>query len=408
MATFIVLGCVGLVGILVILLLRIPIKYNARNLVVRWITSAMTVTGIALVTWVFVILFALGIGMENTLVTTAHPLNLVVIRSGSQSETNSSVSKEQAASVMNLDGIEKDDRGEPLVSPEVVVVANQPKLDGRKSNLAMRGVGPKARALRGNIRIVEGRWFNPGVGELVVGKAIAGRFKDLKVGDKPFIRGRPWEIVGVFTADGQAYESEAWGDLVDLCTQFKRENSCSSLIVRCTAVDQVARLARVIKDDKSVKLDGLTQAEYYKGQNQGVLMMKAMGVVMAFVLSIGAIFGAANTMYAAVASRIREIATMRVLGFGSASIWFSFMLEAGFLGLLGGILGSVFGRLTVHGQTTGTANWQTFSEMAFQFQVTLPLMGWGIVLAVAMGAIGGFFPAFRASRQTIAAALRGL
>lgn len=385
--------------------MAIPLKYNLRSIVNRWISAGMTVLGVALVTIIFVVIFAMGIGMERTLVGTGHPRNLIVLRQGA-TETTSGVTRQQASDIAALEGIEKDAAGEALVSPELVVVANHPLRGGAKANLALRGVGPQGPALRGNIKISEGRWFNPGLGELVAGKGASGRFADLKVNDRPFIRGRSWIVVGTFEADGQAYESEVWGDIDDLRSQFKREYS--SLIVRVKSDADLARLARVVKDDKQIQLEGKPHADYYKDQNLGAQMMKAMGFIIGFVLSIGAIFGAANTMYAAVASRTREIATMRVFGFSRLAIWFSFMLEAAFLGLCGGALGAVASRFLFDGMTSGTANWATFSDMAFQFRVTWLLMAVGVLLAMLMGVVGGFLPAFRASRMTIAHALREL
>jgi putative ABC transport system permease protein len=385
--------------------MAIPLKYNFRSIVIRWISAGMTVLGVAGVTAIFVVIFAMGIGMERTLVGTGHPRNLIVLRQGA-TETTSGVTRQQASDIAALEGIEKDAAGEALVSPELVVVANHPLRGGAKANLALRGVGPRGRALRGNIKVTAGRWFNPGLGEVVAGKGASGRFADLKVNDRPFIRGRSWTVVGVFEADGQAYESEVWGDIDDLRSQFKREYS--SLIVRVKSDADLPRLAQVVKDDKRIQLEGKPHADYYKDQNLGAQMMKAMGFIIGFVLSIGAIFLAANTMYAAVASRTREIATMRVFGFSRLAIWFSFMLEAAFLGFCGGALGSVASRFLFDGMTSGTANWATFSDMAFQFRVTPMLMGAGVILAMLMGIVGGFLPAFRASRMTIAHALREL
>jgi ABC-type lipoprotein release transport system permease subunit len=280
------------------------------------------------------------------------------------------------------------------------------KRDGRRSNVAIRGVGELARELRGNVEVVEGRWFRPGLAELVVGSGIAGQIQNLKVGDRPKIRGLEWTVVGRFTAGGQAFESEVWGDIEDCRKQFKRDYS--GVLLRTEKPEDLDRLARVIKDDKRLALDAKPQPEYYVDQNQAAQMIKAMGVVLAFVLSIGALFGAANTMYAAVAVRTREVATMRVLGFTRAEIWLSFVFESALLGLAGGVAGSVVAYLAFNGISTGTVNWVSFSEMAFKFRVSPGLMGAAVGLAVLMGVGGGFLPAWRASRAPIARALRGL
>jgi putative ABC transport system permease protein len=385
--------------------MAIPLKYNFRNLVVRWISATMLVVGIALVTTIFVFMTAMGVGLEKTLVGTGHPLNLIVLRPRA-TETTSGMTREQVSNIAALDGVAKDARGEPLASPELVAVASHVLARGQKANLAMRGVGPRARDLREVIKVTEGAWFKPGLGELVAGKGAAGRFAGLKVGDRPFIRGRTWTVVGIFDADGQAYESEVWGDIDDLRTQFKREYS--TVILRARDLQSMTRMTQVIKDDRQIQLEAKPHADYYKSQNQGAEMMKGMGFMIGFVMSFGAIFGAANMMYGAVAHRTREIATMRVLGFKRLSIGFSFVLEAAFLGLCGGALGSVLSRIFFDGITSGTANWETFSDVSFNFRVTPELMVNGVVVGVLMAVVGGFFPAWRASRLTIARALRGM
>lgn len=386
--------------------MAIPLRYNLRNMAVRKVTTLMTVGGIALVTVIFVFLFALSIGLDRTLIGTGDPLNLIVLRGAGSTETASTVTKQQAQDIAVLEGIAKDEAGEPLVSSECVVLAGMTKEDGGRANLAVRGVGPKGRAVRAGVRLKEGgRWFRPGLGELVVGENARRRFANLDVGATPFFRGRAWTIVGVFTADGQAYESEVWGDVEDIRAQYKREYT--AVIVRCRDEAAMTRVTDAVRNEKHLRLEARPHPQYYQSQNMAGMMLKAMGVVMGLVLSIGAIFGAANTMYAAVASRTKEIATMRVLGFSRLSIWLSFVIESALLGLAGGVLGSLLAYLGLNGFTTGTANWQTFSEIAFQFRVTPVLMGTGVALAVVMGVGGGLFPAFRASRGAIVNALRG-
>ena len=384
----------------------VPLVYNLRNLRVRKISSLLTASGIALVTLVFTGMFAMGDGIERSLLGSGDPNNLLCLRAQSTAETQSLVTKTQVDDILALEGIARDGEGKPLVSGELVVVANMTKKDGRRSNVAIRGVGEQARALRGNLQVVEGRWFRPGLAELVVGEGIGGQIQGLKVGDRPKIRGLEWTVVGRFSAGGQAFESEIWGDIEDLKKQFKRDYS--AVLLRPEKPSDLDRLARVIKEDKRLALDAKPQPEYYVDQNQAAQMIKAMGVVLAFVLSIGALFGAANTMYAAVAVRTREVATMRVLGFTRGAIWLSFVFESALLGLAGGLAGAGVSYLAFNGITTGTVNWVSFSEMAFKFRVTPSLMGWAVGLAVLMGVGGGFLPAWRASRAPIARALRGL
>ena len=385
--------------------MAIPLKYNVRNLRVRWISASMLVLGIALVATILVFMTAMGAGLEKTLVGTGHPLNLIVLRQRA-TETWSSVTRDQAADIAALEGVGKTAQGEPLASPELVAVAGHVLVNGKKANLALRGVGPRARDIRGNLNVIEGRWFQPGLGELVTGKGALGRFTGLKVGDRPFIRGRSWTIVGTFDADGQAYESEVWGDIDDLRAQFKRDYS--TVIVRARDPAAMDRLKAAIEGDQKIQLEAKPHADYYRSQNQGAEMMKGMGYMIGFVMSIGAMFGAANMMYAAVASRRREIATLRVLGFGRGSIWLTFLLEAAILGLAGGVIGALFSRLFLDGITSGTANWETFTDVAFNFRVTPGIMVQGVVVAMLMSVAGGLLPSWRASRTTIAQSLRDL
>jgi len=387
--------------------MAIPIKYNLRNLRVRWVTSLLTVVGISLVTVVFVMLFAMGLGIERSLVGSGDPLNLITLRAGTTAESQSVVTKQQYDDLLGIPGLLRDSKGDVLVSPELVVGANVFKRDGGKANVAIRGVGPKARDMRTEFKFLpEGRWFNPSVGELVVGVGASRRFAGLEIGDTPLFRGRRWKIVGKFECGGQAYESELWGAIDDIKAQFKRD--FSGVLIRCGNAAEVKRLVNLIQGDKQFKMDARPTIEYFSEQNIGGQMIKSFGVVLAIVLGIGAVFGAANTMYAAVASRTREIATMRVLGFSRLAIWASFVLESAFLGWVGGALGAAMGYGLFNNMTSGTVNWISFSELAFQFRVTPLLMGTGTALATVMGIVGGFFPAFRASRMTIARALRGL
>lgn len=387
--------------------MAVPLKYNLRNLKVRWVTSLLTVMGIVFVTFVFVMMFAMGLGIERSLVGSGDPNLVIVLRTGTTAESQSVVTKEQVDAVLGLPGLRKDAKNEPMVSAELVVGANAIKRDGGKANVAIRGAGAKSREMRPDFKLVEGRWFNPSVGELLVGVGVSRRFSGLEIGDTPKFRGRAWKIVGKFECGGQAYESELWGDIDDLKAQFKRDYS--STRIRCSGPDEVKRVCKVIEADRQFKdLWAKPTLAYYSEQNIGGQMIKSFGFVLAVVLGIGAVFGAANTMYAAVASRTREIATMRVLGFTRLAIWMSFVLESAFLGILGGAVGSVVGYFAFNNMSTGTVNWISFSELAFQFRVTPELMGMATVLATAMGVVGGFLPAFRASRMTIARALRGL
>ena len=384
----------------------VPLKYNARNLRVRWVSSILTALCVAAATGIFLLLGAMGQGIERSLVGTGDPLNVIAMRTGVTAESQSLVTKKQVDDLLALKGIARDAAGEVLLSPELVVVAALPRIGKDKANAALRGVGPRAKDLRPNLKVVDGRWFKPALGELVVGVGTASRFPWIKVGTELKFRGRAWTVVGMFSDGGQAYESEIWGDLDDLKAQYQREPS--AVLFRAERPAEVERLSRLIKEDKQYHLDARPQIEYFSSQNLAGNMMKAVSAIMGVVLSIGAIFGVANTMYAAVISRTREIATMRVLGFTRLSIWLAFTLESGFLGVVGGALGAAGAYLLFNNFATGTVNWMTFSDMAFKFQVTPELMVNAVIMALLMGVLGGFVPAWRASRIPIARALRGL
>ncbi|HEX7902029.1 MAG TPA: FtsX-like permease family protein [Planctomycetota bacterium] len=386
--------------------MSVPLAYNIRNLRVRWVSSILTALCITAATVIFLLLAAMSVGIERSLVGTGDPLNVIAMRTGVTAESQSLVTKKQVDDLLALKGVARDATGELLMSPELVVVAALPRIGKDKANAALRGVGPRAKALRPNLQVTEGRWFKPALGELVVGAGVASRFPWIKPGSELKFKGRTWKVVGLFSDGGQAYESEIWGDLDDFKAEYKRE--ASAVLFRVERPGDVERVSRLIKDDKQFNLDARPQAEYFKSQNLAGGMMMFVSGIMGFVLSIGAIFGVANTMYAAVISRTREIATMRVLGFTRMAIWSAFVLESGFLGLVGGIVGAALAYVGFNNFATGTVNWMTFSDMAFKFQVTPTLMVAAVIMAVLMGLGGGLLPAWRASTVPIARALRGL
>ncbi len=386
--------------------MAIPFKYNLRNLRLRWVTSLLTAGGIGLVTLIFLGMFSMGLGIERSLLSSGHPLNLILLRTGATAESHSIVTKPQVDDVLSIEGIVRDAGGRPLVSPELVTVANLEKAGGNKANAAIRGVGPMARALRGNIEIVAGEWFRPAVGELVVGVGAARRFKRMGVGEAIFFRGREWRVVGHFSAEGQSFESEIWGDVDDLKAQFQLDTS--AVLLRCRDEAEMTRIANVVRGDKRLSLDAKPHLDYFRENNDAAEMLKAMGSMVGVVLAIGAVFGAANTMFTAVASRTREVATMQVLGFSRLAVGLSFVIEAALLGLAGGLAGVLVGALLLDGAAAGTVNWNTFSDMAFKFRVGPGLMAAGVALAVGTSVVGGLLPAWRASRTGLARSLRGL
>jgi putative ABC transport system permease protein len=387
--------------------MAIPLKYNFRNLVVRRTTTVMTAFSITLTVTVFVVLMALAQGLQLSLSTTGQPFNIIIMREGSQSETVSSVAHDTLQVIKYLEGIAKDPKGEPWVSPEVIVLINLPRRGQTQgSNVTIRGLGPDGPSLRPEFNMLEGRFFRSGLREVIVSKRIAERFQSCALGDRlKFAKGY-WTVVGTFTAGGTAYDSEIWTDANDLAADFDRE-AYSTVMVRAADAGALARLKDQIANDRRLHLKPQTERDYYESQTRFAAPIKALGLFIAALMAIGASFAAMNTMYAAVARRTKEIGTLRVLGFSRGSILLSFIIESVLIALLGGALGCLLS-LPVNGVTTGTTNFATFSEVAFNFRVTPRLLLNGMIFAVLMGLFGGFFPARRAAHEDIVTALRSV
>jgi putative ABC transport system permease protein len=387
--------------------MAIPLKYNFRNLVVRRTTTLMTAFSITLTVAVFVVLMALAEGLRSSLASTGDPLNVLIMREGSQSETVSFVSRDSLQVIKYLDGIAKDSKGEPLVSPEVLVLVNMPKRgQAAGSNVTIRGVGPDGPELRPNFKIVAGRYFKTGLREVVVSKRISERFQNCGLGDKlKFAKGY-WTVVGIFTAGNSAYNSEIWADVNELAQDFDRE-SYSDVIVRATDKAAVERLSDQIANDRRLHLKPQTERAYYESQTSTARPIQAFGIFIAILMAVGASFAAMNTMYAAVARRTKEIGTLRVLGYSRWSIMLSFVIESVLIAALGGIVGCALA-LPINLVTTGTTNFATFSELTFNFRATPALLVTGVLFSVAMGFVGGLFPAWRAAHENIVTSLRSI
>jgi len=383
----------------------IPVKYNLRYLVNRWTGTAMTAFTFALVVATFVIVMSLARGIERALATTGDPLNVLVLRPGVQSEGQSSIQIERYQVVRNYPGIAKDATGEPLVAPEVLVLVNKPKQpDGKSTNLQIRGVHPLAFEMRPAVRIVEGRMFRRGLREAIVSRSVSRRFQKMGLGDKPQLGRGQWTICGVFEAKGSAFDSEMWTDYQELMGEFDRD-AYSTVVLRAADKAAAASICAMADADPRVKMMVKTEEEYYREQTKTAGPLRAFGVFLAVIMSIGACFAGMNTMYASVANRTREIATLRVLGFSPFAILVSFQIESIALALFGGAIGCLLS-LPINGLATGTTNFETFSEIVFYFTITPGLMAKGMVFAAAMGALGGFLPAFAAARQPILQSLR--
>jgi putative ABC transport system permease protein len=385
----------------------IPFRYNLRSLRVRWVTTLVTAVSVGLSVTVFIAVMALAEGLRNVFVATGEPLNVVVLRQGSQTETNSIIEHSRADVITTLEGIAQNAARQPLVSSELTVFVNQPRRSGGTSNIVIRGLGDTGRQLRPRVKLIQGRWFRPGLRELTVSQSIAERFADCGLGEQLGTGKATWKVVGIFDAGQTAYGSEMWTDVHDVANAFGRGNSYSSVLMQARDATSLRRLTERISDDQRLQLKAEPEMQYYANQTSTATPVRILGNFIAFIMAFGSIFAAMNTMYAAVSSRVREIAVLRVLGFSPASVLTSFLLESLVLAAMGGVLGIILA-LPLNGLATGTTNWLSFSEMTFEFRITAGLLQRGMIFALLMGAVGGILPAARAAQQRAAIALRAL
>ena len=386
--------------------MAIPISYNIRNMVLRKGLTLMTALGIALTVMTAVFLMMLLSGMHKAFVTSGDPLNVLVMRKGSTSELAGGFTKDKLPILKELPGIAKDSQGEPFVSGEWVVVVVLPRKDGTgEVNVTLRGMGPDGLELRPRAKLLAGQWFMPGQHEVVVSQSIHNRFRHTDVGEMLDFGKGPWKVTGIFDGGGTSYDSEIWGDVNQVADQFNRQNALGSAYLRATDGVAADALKHRVADDQRLELEGMLKTEYYDKQTSSGAPIRFMGYVVAVTMAIGSIFAATNTMYAAVAYRSREIATLRVIGFGRGSILASFVFESVLLALLGAAVGIIV-MLPFNGMSTGTSNAVTFSEVVFSMRITFSVVVSAVVFAVAMGLIGGVAPAWGAARREILAALR--
>ncbi|MFH0794873.1 MAG: ABC transporter permease, partial [bacterium] len=381
--------------------------FNLRTIPERKGSAIAAAVGIAGVVAVFVGVLSIAEGFRAAMKVSGADDVVIVLRSGADSEMTSGLGRDEVRLIEESPGIARTADG-PIASAELFVIINLPKRStGTDANVPMRGVGPNAFAVRGDIKIIEGTKFQPGLNEVIVGAGAARAFAGLDVGKKIRIGQTEWNVVGVFAGGGGAAESEIWTDAAVLQPAYHRGNSFQSVYAKLTSPEAFQQLKDALTTNPQLKVKVLRQGEFLAEQSSMITgFIEGIGVFIAALMALGALFGALNTMYSAIAARTREIATLRALGFGSSPVILSVMFESLALALIGGAAGAAAAYLAFNGYKAATINWQTFSQIAFAFAVTPKLLVSAVVWAVSIGLLGGLFPAIRAARLPIADALR--
>lgn len=387
--------------------MALPVTYNYRNVFVRWRSTLATIIGIALVVAVFVLVQSLAAGLQKSASNTGDPRNILIVRKGSTAESTSMVALSQYQIIRYWDQIARDDSGKPLISADLICLISQPRIDGRgEANVSVRGLKAVGIALRPQVKLAAGRWFMPGRREVTVSRKLARRFAGFAIGDTFRTGGNTLTVVGQFDGGNSAFDSEVWMDADEARSIFDRE-SYSSLLVRAANTNAAREIILRIENDKRLPLLAGPEVKYYSEQTATALPIKILGNFLAIAMSVGAVFAAMNTMYASVGSRTREIGTLRVLGFRRRTILAGFILEGALLAAIGGVLGCLLA-LPLHGASTGTMSFNSFSETVFEFRITPWLAAKGMMFAVIVGVIGSLLPAIRAARLPVINALKSV
>jgi ABC-type antimicrobial peptide transport system permease subunit len=386
--------------------MRLPIRYTMRNLWTRKLTTALTAGGMALVVFVFAAVQMLDAGLRATLIATGQPDNILVTRRGANAEISSGIDRVQAAIIESQPEIAAAAEGRRLVSKESVILITLPKREtGQATNVTTRGIGESGIELRPQVRMLQGRRFERGAAEVIVGKSLAERFENTAVGSVLRFGGREWRVVGVFDARGAAFDSEVWVDADQLMQSFRRQ-SYSTVVARLTSPDALDAIKARLESDPRLTLDVKRERTFYEDQSQALSkFISYLGLTLSIIFSIGAMIGAMITMYAAVANRVGEIGTLRALGYRRSAVLGAFLFESVLLGAIGGIVGIGLASFMQLVQIS-TLNWQSFAELAFTFTLTPQIALSSLVFALVMGVVGGFLPAVRAARLSIVDALR--
>ena len=410
-AIFVLLVVVAiLAGLLAPFIGSVPISYNFRSIRARWTSTIVAILGIAGTVGVFVAMLSLARGFKATLVSSGSPGNALVMRAGSSSEMMGGITLASIKVLQDKPGIARNESGAPLLTQDVVGVIPVPLIStGTDANVQVRGVSPNVLQIRTFVKLVEGRMFQPGLMELVVGKNASKSYKGLTLGNKVDFAGGHWTVVGIFDAGGSAFDSEVWCDSQIFNQVLQRPtNIFQSATIHLQSPASFQEFKDAALADPQLNVDVWREIDYYaKHSTTMTRLITVLGGIVAFIMAFGAIFGALNTMYSAVAERGREIATMRAVGFPTSNVILSFLFEALVISFLGGILGCLV-VLPLNGLTTNTMNFQTFSNVAFAFKITFDLLLMGVIFALVMGVLGGLLPAIRAAIQPVAVALREL
>jgi putative ABC transport system permease protein len=382
---------------------------NIRNIPARPGSAAVAVFGVAAVVGVFAAVLSMATGFQRTMQAAGAEDVAIVLRAGATGELSSGLNQENVNVIADAPGVARDETGEPLASAELFVIVDIPlKGDPDSSaNVPLRGVQPQAFHVRPNLQIVEGRSFEPGRYEMLVGRGAQSQFEGLEVGNAVRFGQLDWTVVGVFEENGSVSESELWCDVRVLQPAYNRGNSYQSVRVRLENADRMEAFEAALADDPRVSVDIQRESDYFAEQSEGLAtFIRVVGYPLTILMAFGAIFGALNTMYTSVAARSQEIATLRALGFGATPVAIATLIESAVLALIGGVIGAVAAYLIFNGYTVSTLNGASFSQVVFAFAVTKDLLVQGLIAALVIGLIGGLFPAIRAARLPVIEALR--
>ena len=384
-------------------------KFSLQTLPERKGAALSAVFGIARVVAVLVGVLSIAQGIRLMVQNSGEPENAIVLRSGSDTEMMSGLGGDDTRIIAEAPGVLRDSTG-ALASPELFVIINLPmRTTGTDANVPMRGVHMQASKVRSGFRIIEGRMFEWGLNEVVVGSGAREQFSGLEPGMSIEVGQERWPVVGIFEADGGVAESEIWVDASVLQSAYRRGNSYQSVYVKLATSESFDEFKDALTGDPRLNVKPMLEADYYASQSEMIYnLITGLGTLIAVIMGLGAVFGALNTMYTAVSARTREIATLRALGFRAGPVVISVVSESLLLALIGGLVGAGLAWLAFDGFRTATLNWSSFSAITFAFDVNLRLLAQGIVFAMAIGLIGGLFPAIRAARQPVAHALREL